>query len=124
MRLYRQAQIVLTPAVADLRPYVAELLREGYAKTLLFANSRRACEELHASLSGIGTAECLVHYSSLSADQRRHTETAFQRSRTALCIATSTLELGMDVGSVDAVVLWGPPPGVASYLQRAGRGGP
>jgi ATP-dependent Lhr-like helicase len=50
------------------------------------------------------------------------TELKFSSMRTAICAATSTLELGIDIGDIDAVLLWGVPGGVDSFLQRIGRG--
>jgi len=63
-----------------------------------------------------------THYSSLSKDLRLETEKAFSEAGTAICVATSTLELGIDIGDVDAVVLWGVPSGTESFMQRIGRG--
>lgn len=94
-----------------------------YRKVLVFANSRRRCEELHQAIDGAGVYDTFVHYSSLSRSERLAVERGFARAGLAVCIATSTLELGVDIGSVDLVVLADPPGNVASFLQRVGRGG-
>ena len=100
-------------------------LTEGQpTKLLVFSNSRRECERLARVLN---RDECLrpgvfAHYSSLSTDVRLETEQAFAAADTAVCIATSTLELGIDIGDIDAVILWGPPATTESFLQRIGRG--
>jgi ATP-dependent Lhr-like helicase len=93
-------------------------------KLLVFANSRRECERLAGVLQhdpSLGHA-IYAHYSSLSPEIRLETEREFAASDTAICLATSTLELGIDIGDIDAVLLWGAPGGVESFLQRIGRG--
>ena len=103
---------------------VDRMLGDGSAKLLVFANSRRQCEELASSLQNhnrLGSS-VFAHYSSLSPEVRVETERAFAESKTAVCLATSTLELGIDIGDIDAVLLWGAPPGIESFLQRIGRG--
>lgn len=94
------------------------------AKLLTFANSRKQCDRLSALLSQNRELASYVftHYSSLSTQLREDTEKAFNEAQTAICIATSTLELGIDIGDIDAVILYGPPPTVSSFLQRIGRG--
>lgn len=93
-------------------------------KLLVFANSRRECERLAGILNRDDELRHAIfaHYSSLSPEVRVDTERRFAASNTAVCIATSTLELGIDIGDIDAVVLWGVPSGVESFLQRIGRG--
>lgn len=93
-------------------------------KLLIFANSRRECERLAGILQDDETLRHSVfaHYSSLSPEVRLDTERKYAAMRTAICVATSTLELGIDIGDIDAVLLWGVPSGVDSFLQRIGRG--
>ncbi len=94
------------------------------AKVLLFTNSRRECDSLGAALRG-QTAfgeRIFVHHSSLDREVRLDTEQAFLKAPAALCIATSTLELGIDIGDIDLVMLYGHPGGWESFLQRVGRG--
>jgi len=93
-------------------------------KLLVFANSRRECERLAGYLQHDPSLRHAVfaHYSSLSVEVRLDTERKFAASDTAICFATSTLELGIDIGDIDAVLLWGVPGGVESFLQRIGRG--
>ena len=95
----------------------------GYRKILLFANSRSACDRLFALLGqqGCFSGACGLHYSNLKPKRRRAVERNFRRNPHALCVATSTLELGIDVGDVDAVVLYEPPDSVSAFLQRVGR---
>lgn len=93
-------------------------------KILLFANARRECDRLGALLrdtTGFGP-NTYVHHSSLDRDMRLTAEQRFQDAEKALCIATSTLELGIDIGDIDLVMLYGHPSGWESFLQRVGRG--
>jgi ATP-dependent Lhr-like helicase len=103
---------------------VLKLVAGGPTKLLVFANSRRECERLGGALcrSEELRHSVFAHYSSLSPEVRVETERGFANSRTAICIATSTLELGIDIGDIDAVLLWDVPGGVESFLQRIGRG--
>ncbi|MDR1777746.1 MAG: DEAD/DEAH box helicase [Desulfovibrio sp.] len=93
-------------------------------KLLIFANSRRICEKLAGILQrdDFLRDNVFTHYSSLSLEARLDIEHKFATMRTAICIATSTLELGIDIGNIDAILLWGAPFGVDSFLQRIGRG--
>ncbi len=91
-------------------------------KRLVFVDSRRRAEELGAALRAAGVETFLSH-SSLSATERRRSETAFAEARDCVIVATSTLELGVDVGDLDRVIQLNAPRTVASYLQRLGRTG-
>jgi ATP-dependent Lhr-like helicase len=100
---------------------VVSALHRG-EKRLVFADSRAHAEEFAAALRAIGTT-VLVSHSSLSADERRTAERAFAEERDCVIVATSTLELGIDVGDLDRVIQLGAPRTVASLLQRMGRTG-
>ncbi|MFW8623523.1 DEAD/DEAH box helicase [Corynebacterium glutamicum] len=91
-------------------------------KRLVFVDSRRRAEELGAALRERGVQVYLSH-SSLSADERRRAEDAFANDRDCIIVATSTLELGIDVGDLDRVIQIGTPGTVSSFLQRLGRTG-
>jgi ATP-dependent Lhr-like helicase len=95
----------------------------GGVKVLIFAESRRECDELSAALkdSAVLGSAVFAHHSSLSRAERLHTEQRFLELNSAICVATSTLELGIDIGNIDVVVLWGAPAGWESFLQRVGR---
>ncbi|MCI5137186.1 MAG: hypothetical protein D3922_01940, partial [Candidatus Electrothrix sp. AR1] len=101
-----------------------DLYREWeYHKILLFANSRGRCDKIFGLLNQLGSFRDRVHlhYSNLTAKQRQKVERSFRKRSRSICIATSTLELGIDVGDVDAVLLFEPPDSVAAFLQRIGR---
>lgn len=95
----------------------------NYRKILVFANSRGACDRLFGIVNRGGKFQgvCELHYSNLKPLERKGAEQRFRKRSHALCIATSTLELGIDVGDVDAVLLYEPPDSVSAFLQRAGR---
>ncbi len=97
----------------------------GLRKALIFCNSRNEVEQTAAFLrENLGyEAAIFVHYSNLDPAMRREVEDGFAAAPVALCVCTSTLELGIDIGSVDHVALLGPPPSLTSFLQRIGRGG-
>ena len=94
-----------------------------YRKILLFANSRGCCDRLFSLLSRQGAFQGVtdLHYSNLKASTRRAVEYRFRHREHALCIATSTLELGIDIGNVDTVLLYEPPDSTSTFLQRIGR---
>lgn len=94
----------------------------GGEKRLVFVDSRRQAEELGAALREHGI-ETYISHSSLSATERRRSEAAFAEARDTVIIATSTLELGIDVGDLDRVIQIGSTRTVASFLQRLGRTG-
>ncbi len=108
----------------DLAELVNALGRRAAQKTLLFCNSRDEVEETAVYLRRHlpHHAEIFVHYSNLDAKMRLEVETRFAAASTAVCVSTSTLELGIDIGSVDDVALLGAPPDLTSFLQRIGRG--
>ncbi|MBK8046756.1 MAG: hypothetical protein IPK16_06310 [Anaerolineales bacterium] len=75
---------------------------------------------MRAASSGFGEA-VFVHYSNLERERRRAIEEQFAEAEAALCFASSTLELGIDIGSIDAVLLIGAPGSAAAFTQRLGR---
>ena len=91
-------------------------------KRLVFVDSRRLAEELGSQLRQRGVTTFISH-SSLSAAERRESEEAFAEARDCVIVATSTLELGIDVGDLDRVIQINAPRTVSSFLQRLGRTG-
>jgi len=91
-------------------------------KRLVFCDSRSSAEKLGASLNQLGV-RTFVSHASLSASERRHAESAFAEERDCVIVATSTLELGIDVGDLDRVIQIDSPASVGSFLQRMGRSG-
>lgn len=94
----------------------------GGEKRLVFCEARRQAEELAFELRRRAVTAYVSH-SSLSADERRRSERAFAEDRDCVIVATSTLELGVDIGDLDRVIQVDAPTTVASFLQRLGRTG-
>ena len=91
-------------------------------KRLVFCDSRGNVERLASLLREHGVRTFISH-ASLSAAERRQAETAFGEERDCVIVATSTLELGIDVGDLDRVIQLDAPTTVSSFLQRMGRSG-
>jgi ATP-dependent Lhr-like helicase len=91
-------------------------------KRLVFVDSRARAEELGAELRQRGVKTFVTH-SSLSKDQRGRAERAFAAETDCVIVATSVLELGVDVGDLDRMIQIDAPSTVASFLQRMGRTG-
>lgn len=91
-------------------------------KRLVFCDSRSQVEELGQALRSYGV-RTFVSHSSLGIDERRWAEEAFAAGSDCVIVATSTLELGIDVGDLDRVIQVDAPSTVASFLQRLGRTG-
>jgi ATP-dependent Lhr-like helicase len=91
-------------------------------KRLVFCDSRRQVEELAQGLRVLGMRTYVSH-SSLSVEERRAAEHAFAEGSDCVIVATSTLELGIDVGDLDRVIQIDSPSTVSSFLQRIGRTG-
>ena len=102
---------------------VAALIAE-HRSTIVFANSRRLAERLTARLNEIaGDVIAKAHHGSVAKEQRALIEDDLKTGRLPAVVATSSLELGIDMGAVDLVVQIESPPSVASALQRVGRAG-
>jgi ATP-dependent Lhr-like helicase len=91
-------------------------------KRLVFCDSRAQAEAVALGLRE-RQITTFVSHSSLSAEERRRSEAAFAEARDCVVVATSTLELGIDVGDLDRVIQVDAPRTVASFLQRLGRTG-
>jgi ATP-dependent Lhr-like helicase len=106
-----------------LHPPLVELIR-SHRSTLLFVNSRRLAERLSASLNEVaGEPLVYAHHGSVAKDRRAEIEDALKLGRLKALVATSSLELGIDMGAIDLVVQIEAPPSVSSGLQRVGRAG-
>ncbi|MBM4342011.1 MAG: DEAD/DEAH box helicase [Deltaproteobacteria bacterium] len=108
-------------------PAAARVLRRGLwarRSTLLFTQSRRTAERLARELNEAQPMPIAwAHHGSLAQELRRTVEARLKAGELRAVCATSSLELGIDVGAVDEVVLVGAPRSVASALQRVGRAG-
>lgn len=91
-------------------------------KRLVFCDSRSVAERLANGLHELGV-RTFVSHGSLSAAERKRSEEAFANEKDCVIVATSTLELGIDVGDLDHVLQIDAPSSVSSFLQRMGRTG-
>ncbi|GAA2631192.1 ATP-dependent helicase [Dactylosporangium fulvum] len=141
-------QVSIWPAVEER---VLDLI-EAHRSTIVFTNSRRGAERLCARINELAGARAGVpqpepartpaetmaqagtangaspvvaraHHGSVSREERKHIEEALKSGQLPAVVATSSLELGIDMGSVDLVVQIEAPPSVAAGLQRVGRAG-
>jgi ATP-dependent helicase Lhr and Lhr-like helicase len=106
-----------------IHPRLLEIIRERNS-TILFVNSRRVAERLAGALNELAGEDIVrAHHGSLAAAQRSVIEEQLKAGQIRALCATSTLELGIDMGAVDLVIQIEAPPSVASGMQRIGRAG-
>ena len=107
-----------------LRELAAELLR--YRTTLVFTNTRAGAETIGLRLKQLLpelAAQIEVHHASLDRAVRLEVEDRLKRGELRAVVCSTSLELGIDIGSIDLVVMVSAPKGVARALQRLGRSG-
>ncbi|MFP3914145.1 MAG: DEAD/DEAH box helicase [Actinomycetota bacterium] len=104
-------------------PRILRLVEE-HASTIVFANSRRLAERICTEINDLAGRELArAHHGSVSREKRVEIEEALKRGDLKAVVATSSLELGIDMGAVDLVIQVESPVSVASGLQRVGRAG-
>ena len=104
-------------------PEILDLIR-SHRSTIVFANSRRLAERICAEINSLAGDEISrAHHGSVAREQRIQIEEALKRGDLKAVVATSSLELGIDMGAVDLVIQVEAPVSVASGLQRVGRSG-
>src|SRR5256886_8091291 len=102
---------------------LAELIAE-HRTTLVFTNTRRMAERIAHNLGErLGEQHVAAHHGSLARDRRLRIEQRLKDGEMRAIVATASLELGIDVGSVDLVCQIGSPRAVTTFLQRIGRSG-
>src|SRR5690606_10830923 len=107
-------------------PLMDEILRHigDGGTTLIFAGNRRLCERLSARLNEtMGEGFCRSHHGSVSRERRLETEQLLREGKLRCLVATSSLELGIDVGDIHRVLQIDSPRTAASGIQRFGRSG-
>ncbi len=115
-----EARVSIWPAI---HPRILELIR-AHRSTIVFCNSRRLAERLAQRLNELAGEELvLAHHGSIAREQRVAIEEALKDGRLPAIVATSSLELGIDMGAVDLVIQVESPTSVARGLQRIGRAG-
>ncbi|MCP5344073.1 MAG: DEAD/DEAH box helicase [Pseudomonadales bacterium] len=99
-------------------------LIESHDTTLVFVNTRRLSERLALALTErLGEGTVSSHHGSMSKEHRHTAEQRLKEGRLKVLVATASMELGIDVGSVDLVVQFSSPKSIAKFLQRVGRSG-
>jgi ATP-dependent Lhr-like helicase len=102
---------------------LAELIR-AHRTTLVFVNTRRLAERATRHLADrLGEARVAAHHGSLSREQRLDCEQRLKTGQLSALVATSSLELGIDIGTVDLVCQLGSTRSISTFLQRVGRAG-
>ncbi len=119
-----QSAAKATYAAPDLAARLSRMneLIETHTSTLIFVNSRTVAEMLGEKLARL-RKDVGVHHGSLPREERERVEQAFKDGGLKAMVCTSTLELGIDIGSVDLVVQYMSPRQVTSLVQRVGRSG-
>ncbi len=121
------AQTGVEPGVNSIWPSIYPALLElvrGHRSTIVFVNNRRLAERLALRLNELADEEISrAHHGSLAREQRMLIEEDLKAGRIPCLVATSSLELGIDMGAVDLVVQVESPKSVARGLQRIGRAG-
>ena len=108
---------------AEIYERLAELILT-HRTTLVFVNTRRLCERVtHHLAERLGEQAVLAHHGSLSRRLRQTAESQLKAGRVRAVVATASLELGIDIGTVDLVCQIGSPRSIAVTLQRVGRSG-
>jgi ATP-dependent Lhr-like helicase len=108
-------------SAARLR-FILEKLKE-FNSVLIFTNTREFAEVLASRLKRLEKVDVSVHHSSLSKEVRELVERDFKSGKLKALVCTSSLQLGVDIGSVDAVIQYQSPRKVTQLLQRVGRSG-
>ena len=108
---------------ADVYDRLAQLV-EAHHTTLIFVNTRKLAERIAHKLSErLGEDAVSSHHGSLSKERRLRVERRLKAGNMKALVATASLELGIDIGSIDLVCQIGSPQSIATFLQRVGRSG-
>ncbi|MFQ5998866.1 MAG: DEAD/DEAH box helicase, partial [Candidatus Bathyarchaeia archaeon] len=116
------AQSLFTSPEAAARLSLISELIDAHTSALVFVNSRSVAEMLGSKLAALKTSVA-VHHGSLPREERERTEGKFKAGMIKALVCTSTLELGIDIGSVDLTIQYMSPRQVTSLIQRVGRSG-
>ena len=105
----------------SIYPRLVELVRQ-HRSTMVFVNNRRLAERLAAAINELaGEPLARAHHGSVAREERVVIEDALKGGQLPCIVATSSLELGLDIGAIELVIQIESPPSVASGIQRVGR---
>jgi len=118
VRTEREIDYSLLEFKNDVSELLSECRKRGLNKLLVFCNTRKQTEEVALLFKRTWSYphRVFVHHASLSKEERESAEQAMNREKVGICVATMTLELGIDIGDIDAVGLIAPPFSVTSLL--------
>jgi ATP-dependent Lhr-like helicase len=115
--------VLSTEVWGEIYDRLAGLIRE-HRTTLVFTNTRRLAERVSRHLAErLGPERIAAHHGSLARETRLAAEQRLKAGELSALVATASLELGIDIGSVDLVCQLGSPRSIATFLQRVGRSG-
>ena len=112
---YKDAEMAMHKMLVDL-------VKE-HQTTLIFTNTRAATESLVIKLKELGIQHVAAHHGSMSKEKRLDVERSLKRGQLQAIVSSTSLELGIDIGSIDLVVQIGSPKSISKLLQRIGRSG-
>ena len=109
--------------ISDVVDYIIEHVTKNYPNSpvLLFTNTRGESEYLASILHEKSILKVELHHGSLSQEVREETEETLRQGRPGIVVCTSSLELGLDIGSIELVIHYGSPKQVSKLIQRIGR---
>jgi len=109
--------------ISDVAQYIIEYVTklELQSPVLLFTNTRGESEFLASILREKSTLNIELHHGSLSREVREETENSLREGKRGIVVCTSSLELGLDIGSIELVIHYGSPRQVSKLIQRIGR---
>ena len=113
----------LEGTISDVAEYIIEFVIKLnlHSPVLLFTNTRGESEFLASILKEKSTMNIELHHGSLSSQVREETESSLREGKEGIVVCTSSLELGLDIGSIELVIHYGSPRQVSKLIQRIGR---
>lgn len=110
-------------SIKEVSSYIVNYVSSNHpnSSVLLFTNTRDESEFLSTLLKSHTSLEVYIHHGSLSKDVREETEKLLRKGFVGIVVCTSSLELGLDIGSIDLVIHYGSPRQVSKLMQRIGR---
>ena len=123
MRKYDVEVKYVDGTISDVAESIIEYVKDLnlISPVLLFTNSRGEAEFLASTLKEKSSLPVDLHHGSLSKEIRKETEDSLKEGRSGIVVCTSSLELGLDIDSVELVIHYGSPRQVSKLMQRIGR---